>query len=162
DSEGLGNILIELLADKTKMSELRATALAYGQETTWPKVAMKYSNLFKSAVEHSRLNLKNNHSEITLGKLPVFSLQHIKRLTNQVGIIQHATYALPNYKEGYCLDDNARALLLVLMTHQQLKDQESLDLISTYLSYIHCAQREDGKSHNFMGFDNRFIEEIGS
>jgi len=162
DSEGLGNILIELLADKTKMSELRATALAYGQETTWPKIAMKYGNLLKGAVEHSRLNLKKNHSEITLGKLPVFSLQHIKRLTNQVGIIQHATYALPNYKEGYCLDDNARALLLVLMTYQQLKDQESLDLISTYLSYIHCAQREDGRFHNFMGFDNRFIEEVGS
>jgi len=162
DSAGLCNILIELLGDQRKLNELRANALFFGIETTWPKIAKRYSAFMKEVIGQSHLNHQKNISEIDIGKLPAFSLSHVKRLTNQTGIIQHATYALPNYREGYCLDDNARALLLVLKAYKQFKDPDALDLIPTYLSYIHYMQRKDGKFHNFMSYDHQLLDEVGS
>jgi len=162
DVAGLSSLLTELLGDKEKLKELRACAYAYGKDTTWTKIAEKYVKLYKTIQKHAHLPYKKKVSEIDLEKLPTFTLQHIKRLTNQVGILQHATYAIPNYKEGYCLDDNARALLLTLMAYQQLKDQEALALVPTYLAYIHYMQRDDGLFRNFLSFDNRFLDELGS
>ncbi|UZJ64119.1 hypothetical protein OKW96_17210 [Sphingobacterium sp. KU25419] len=97
-----------------------------------------------------------------LESFPKFRWDHLDRLTNHVGIIQHATFATPNYREGYCLDDNARALLVSLMQHDTFGEKATKKRISTYLSYIYYAQREDGLFHNFMNFQNEFLEETGS
>ncbi|GAA4787899.1 glycosyltransferase family 4 protein [Olivibacter ginsenosidimutans] len=161
DVDGLSSLLLELLGDHEKLSELRARALAYGQETTWPKIAAKYLKLYDEIIARAHVH-KKDFSEVNINDLPPFSLEHVKRLTNPVGIIQHATYAIPNYKEGYCLDDNARALLLTLMAYQQFNDPDALALIPTYLAYIHYMQKEDGLFRNFMGFDNQFTEAVGS
>src|SRR5690554_4983030 len=66
------------------------------------------------------------------GILPQFHLDHILRLTDDTGIVQHAIYSIPNYHEGYCLDDNARALLMSTMVYQKSKDKIALRLISRY------------------------------
>jgi len=94
--------------------------------------------------------------------LPPFSLEHIKRLTDDTGIIQHAKFGIPNLKEGYCLDDNARALLMALMTYRQKKDKVALDLVPIYLSYIHYMQNKDGTFRNFLSFSRNFLDEVGS
>ena len=94
--------------------------------------------------------------------LPPFSLVHINRLTDDTGIIQHAKYGIPNLKEGYCLDDNARALLMVLMAFRQMKDDRALELSPVYLSYIHYMQNPDGTFRNFMSFNRNFLDEVGS
>lgn len=162
DAIALSEILLELLSDPPKLLELRANALSFGKETTWPKIAKKYRVFMKTVVEQHLLNHQKKVSEIDIAEFPSFSLSHIKRLTNQVGIIQHATYALPNYREGYCLDDNARALLLALKVYQEFKDEDALNMIPTYLSYIHYMQREDGRFHNFMTYDHQFLDKVGS
>ena len=89
-------------------------------------------------------------------------MAHIKRLTDDTGIIQHAKFGIPNLKEGYCLDDNARALLMVLMAHHQKKNALALDLAPIYLSYIHYMQNEDGTFRNFLSFSRNFLDEVGS
>jgi hypothetical protein len=94
--------------------------------------------------------------------LPPFSLAHIKRLTDDTGIIQHAKFGIPNLKEGYSLDDNARALLMALMTYRQTKDPLALELIPIYLSYIHYMQNKDGSFRNFLSFNRNFLDEAGS
>ncbi|MFC6100993.1 glycosyltransferase family 4 protein [Olivibacter domesticus] len=162
DIDGLSSLLTELLGDPTKLKELRETASYYGQQITWPKVAEKYINIFNSTVNAVHIHTPKKSVELNLEKLPAFSLEHIKRLTNHVGIIQHATYALPNYKEGYCLDDNARALLISLMAYKEYKDPMALSLMPTYLGYIHYMQRTDGKFQNFLSFNNGFLDKIGS
>ncbi len=70
-------------------------------------------------------------------------------MTDDTGIIQHAKFGIPNLKEGYCLDDNARALLMVLMAYKQKKHPLALELSPVYLSYIHYMQTEDGLFRNF-------------
>lgn len=94
--------------------------------------------------------------------LPPWRLDHVARLTDRTGIFQHATYGIPNYHEGYCLDDNARALLMALMAYRRMKDETALHYIPTYLAYIHYAQNEDGTFRNFMSFDRKFLDDVGS
>lgn len=96
------------------------------------------------------------------GILPQFRLDHILRLTDDTGIVQHAIYSIPNYHEGYCLDDNARALLMATMVYQKSKDKIALRLISRYLAYINYAQNTDGTFRNFMAFDRQFLDDVGS
>lgn len=91
----------------------------------------------------------------------IVDLTHIQRLTNSVGIAQHAKYATPDYHHGYCLDDNCRALMLAGLAN--LVQPGSCDkLIDTYLAFVHYVQRENGKFGNFLSFDHRFLDEYGT
>ncbi|HEX8529576.1 MAG TPA: glycosyl transferase, partial [Cytophagales bacterium] len=94
--------------------------------------------------------------------IPEFSLAHVRRLTDDTGIVQHAKYGIPNLKEGYCLDDNARALIMALMAYERNKSKEALDLLPIYLSYIHYLQRDDGNFRNFLSFTRQYLDEVGS
>lgn len=99
---------------------------------------------------------------INLPALPPFDLSHVFRLTDSTGIIQHAKYGIPNFKEGYCLDDNARALILIVMTYQRYKSPQVLERLPVYLSYINYMQRKDGLFRNLLNFRKEFLEHIGS
>ncbi len=94
--------------------------------------------------------------------LPPLRFDHIIRLTDSTGICQHATYGIPNYQEGYCLDDNARALLLMLMVYRHNQDSTALHHIPVYLAYLHYAQNPDGTFRNFMSFNRSFLDERGT
>jgi hypothetical protein len=108
---------------------------------------------------------KENATEkqlIDIRMLPAYNLEHILRLTDDTGIVQHAKYGIPNLKEGYCVDDNSRALLMSLMAYRQNKDKEALRLMPVYLSYIHYMQRDNGNFRNFLSFSRQFLDEYGS
>jgi hypothetical protein len=94
--------------------------------------------------------------------LPTFNPDHILTLTDDTGIIQHATGNIPNRKEGYCLDDNSRALILAILAWEQNQDENLKKLIPLYLSFIHHMQREDGKFINFLNYSRNYSEEVGS
>lgn len=94
--------------------------------------------------------------------LPVLDLRHIDRLTNSVGMVQHAKFSIPNYHHGYCLDDNARALQLMIMLYNQSPSEKLEKLIYTYLSYIQYMQLADGYFRNFLSFDNKYLDSYGT
>ncbi|MEP7279787.1 MAG: glycosyltransferase family 4 protein [Bacteroidota bacterium] len=158
----LSSILLDLLGKDDIMETLRCNALSYGRETTWPRIGRKYLSLGKTMLDEQLL--QSPKKEITLNPLilPPFSLEHVKRMTDDTGIIQHAKFGIPNLKEGYCLDDNARALLMVLMAFKQKKHPLTVELMPVYLSYIHYMQNEDGTFRNFLSFSRNFLDEVGS
>ena len=162
DSEQLTRILLELLDNPEKLNELRKKAYDYGRTITWPKSGGKYISLVKQILKTKPEVFVKKETTIDPLILPPFSLDHIKRLTDDTGIIQHAKFGIPNLKEGYCLDDNARALLMVLMTYRQKKDKLALNLAPIYLSYIHYMQNKDGTFRNFLSFNRNFLDEVGS
>ncbi len=162
DSEQLAQILLELLDNPEKLKKLRKKAFDYGRTITWPKSGDKYISLVKQILNVNPEVLVKKETAIDPLMLPPFSLDHIKRLTDDTGIIQHAKFGIPNLKEGYCLDDNARALLMVLMTYRQKKDKLALNLAPIYLSYIHYMQNKDGTFRNFLSFNRNFLDEVGS
>ena len=162
DSKGLTSTLTELLDKPEVLNELKRKAYNYGRKITWPKTGEKYVEVVVDALKEQQSVMVNNDTELDLLAMPLFSLSHINRLTDDTGIIQHANYGIPNLKEGYCLDDNARALLMVLMAYRQMKDNRALELLPIYLSYIHFMQNDDGTFRNFMSYNRNFLDKVGS
>lgn len=162
DSDELSNILMELLDKPEVLKMLRRKAYNYGKEITWPKTGEKYIAVAEKILANKPEIFVKKETILDPLILPPFSLEHILRLTDDTGIIQHAKFGIPNLKEGYCLDDNARALLMVLMAYRQKKDSQALKLAPIYLSYINYMQNKDGTFRNFLSFNRNFLDEIGS
>jgi len=162
DSDALSTIFIELLDNPEVLKDLRKKAYDYGRTITWPQSGVKYVALANKILAARPEVVVEKETTIDPLILPPFSLAHIKRLTDDTGIIQHAKFGIPNLKEGYCLDDNARALLMVLMAYRQKKNSLALDLAPIYLSYIHYMQNKNGTFRNFLSFSRVFLDEVGS
>jgi len=91
-------------------------------------------------------------------------LSHLERLTDDTGLFQHALYAVPDPAHGYCIDDNARAMLVCVGYLRGFGDDpRALALLRRYLMFVTYAYNADrGVFRNFMGYDRRWLEECGS
>ena len=162
DDHDLANVLNNLLDHPETMKSIQQKARAYGKNILWPKIGERYQQLAESLTYESPKPIRKKETDIDPLLLPSFSLTHIKRLTDDTGIIQQAKFVIPNLKEGYCLDDNSRALLMVCMVYKQKKDPFALELMPIYLSFIHFMQNSNGTFRNFLSFNRNFLDEIGS
>ncbi|MGA2407879.1 MAG: glycosyltransferase family 4 protein [Bacteroidales bacterium] len=162
DSNNLTSILTELLDKPEELNELKRKAYDYGRKITWPKTGEKYVALTENILKEGYKVIVKKDTVLDFLILPPFSLTHINRLTDDTGIIQQAKFGIPNLKEGYCLDDNSRALLMVLMAYRQMKDIRAFELSPIYLSYIHYMQNANGTFRNFLSFSRNYLDEVGS
>ncbi len=162
DTKQLAKILNKLIDNPRELSKLRDNAFEYGKKIRWPIIGKQYLSLAISIKDNLSLIDKEEKLIIDTSLIPKFNLEHIKRLTDDTGIIQHARYGVPNLKEGYCLDDNSRALLMALMSYRQNKDIFALESIRIYLSYIQYMQRDEGTFRNFLSFNRNFLDDEGS
>ncbi|MFA6084934.1 glycosyltransferase [Mucilaginibacter sp.] len=163
DSDGLADIVNDLLDNEAVLDELKENAYEYGLHLRWPVIGAEYIKVAQEATDSHDFSdkiLKNSIVDPEI--LPKFSLTHVLRLTDDTGIVQHAKYGIPNLKEGYCLDDNARALIMALMAYQRNKSEDAFRLLPIYLSYIHYMQTEDGNFRNFLSFSRQYLDEVGS
>ncbi|MEO8794536.1 MAG: glycosyltransferase [Daejeonella sp.] len=162
DSGSLASQINDLLDHPEKLNELKRNAYNYGLHLRWPVIGQEYIKVLKQAQKKQIIIEPNSKKVIDPETIPTFNLSHVKRLTDDTGIVQHAKYGIPNLKEGYCLDDNARALIMALMSYQQNKSKIALELLPVYLSYIQYVQLDDGNFRNFLSFDRKYLDEIGS
>lgn len=163
NSDALASIINELLDDDESLAELKENAYEYGLHLRYPVIGAEYIKVAQeAAAQHDFSDKILKNSIVDPEVLPKFSLTHILRLTDDTGIVQHAKYGIPNLKEGYCVDDNARALIMALMAYQRNGSQEAYRLLPIYLSYIHYMQTEDGNFRNFLSFDRRYLDEVGT
>jgi glycosyltransferase involved in cell wall biosynthesis len=162
DSDSLARIVNELFEDKERLKLLQSNAYEYGLHLRWPNTGKKFISTLKAAISESILIKDEIKPIIDPDSMPAFSMTHILRLTDDTGIVQHAKYGIPNLKEGYCLDDNARALLLTILAYQQNKSKVALELLPVYLSYIQYMQSDDGNFRNFLSFRREYLDEVGS
>ncbi|MBK0380516.1 glycosyltransferase family 4 protein [Mucilaginibacter segetis] len=163
NAEALADTVNELLDNDELLNELKQNAYEYGLHLRWPVIGAEYIKIAQIAAathDFSDKILKNSIVDPEI--LPNFSLTHVLRLTDDTGIVQHAKYGIPNLKEGYCLDDNARALIMALMAYQRNKSNEAFELLPVYLSYIHYMQTDDGNFRNFLSFNRQYLDEVGS
>ncbi|NPV09421.1 MAG: hypothetical protein HPY83_15860 [Anaerolineae bacterium] len=100
--------------------------------------------------------------ELARSGLPALRLDHLQRMTDTTGMLQHAFYTSPDPLHGYTTDDNARALIVALQYSLATGSEESHDLVWRYLSFLRYAQRPDGLFHNFMAYDRTWMDEVGS
>jgi hypothetical protein len=93
---------------------------------------------------------------------PPIKLDHLKALTDDAGIFQHTKYSIPNRKEGYTTDDNARALVACIKFLQLNGDSDVSKLANTYLGFLFHMQKPDGKFHNLLSYNRDFLDDVGS
>ncbi|MEN6385544.1 MAG: hypothetical protein ABFD79_10140 [Phycisphaerales bacterium] len=94
--------------------------------------------------------------EIKPKNIPDISLQHLQRLTDDTGLIQHAKYIIADRKHGYCTDDNARALLVVTKYYNNNPSAEALKLFEIYLSFLYHAIKPEKTVYNFLDYDRKW------
>jgi glycosyltransferase involved in cell wall biosynthesis len=168
DSQAIAQAVIELWHDDQRRNAMRKRAYMMGREMIWSHVAHQYMKSFQRA-RHSRpRTLAKSRAVRTLDEeptqLPELRLEHLWKLTDSTGVIQHATYSIPNFHEGYCLDDNARALVLSVLLEELGDDSFELDRAATvYAAFLNYAyDPESGSFRNFLSFDRKWLEANGS
>ncbi|MBE9601426.1 glycosyltransferase family 4 protein [Pedobacter sp. MC2016-24] len=163
DADALAGIVNELFEDQEKLKVLKSNAYEYGLHLRWPSTGEVFVDVLDEAIYKSLAEKDGSNKQIIdPDAMPSFSLAHIQRLTDDTGIVQHAKYGIPNLKEGYCVDDNARALILAILAYQQNKSKVALELLPVYLSYIQYMQCDDGNFRNFLSFTRDYLDEVGS
>jgi hypothetical protein len=95
---------------------------------------------------------------------PELNLDHLYHMTDSTGIFQHASFTAPNPAEGYCTDDNARALILAVLLGQLDEAPKGVRaLATTYAAFLDQAfNRKTGRFHNFLSVDRCWLDERGS
>ncbi|HEX7822040.1 MAG TPA: glycosyltransferase family 4 protein [Sphingobium sp.] len=158
DPEALSAHIIRLLSDDSVMAGYAARAYAYGRAMIWSALARRVGDLLGSAIATFPARLTPRRSYALLAPDPAA----IFRMSDATGMLQHGILTIPDRNHGYCIDDNARAL--ILMTQIQDMDESLREQwMTTYASFIQHAWNPDrGRFRNFMGYDRRWCEEEGS
>jgi glycosyltransferase involved in cell wall biosynthesis len=166
DPEAIAAQAIELLDNESKRHAMRKRAYLFGREMIWPAVAKRYMESFERARVETRYFTPPTFAVKPLdqrpGEHPPLKLDHLRHMTDETGMLQHAVFTVPNYREGYSTDDNARALLVATLL-EALGSEEALDLAHRYLAFIWFSfNTETGRFRNFMDYQRRWMEDSGS
>jgi glycosyltransferase involved in cell wall biosynthesis len=162
----LAEQVIDLLDNEAKRHAMRKRAYMFGRGMIWPQVARRYMESFERARaerrHYTQPGLAMKPLDKRPGELPPLKLDHLRRLTDDTGMLQHAIFTVPNYSEGYTIDDNARALLVSVLLEEFING-EALDLATRYLAFVwHAFNNKTGRFRNFMSYQRNWLEENGS
>jgi glycosyltransferase involved in cell wall biosynthesis len=157
DHAALGSTLIELLGSATELKRVRSAAVEFTHAMHWPNVGRSYVELAEKTLAGMPARWPAPKL-VRASSLPELRLDHLERMTDDTGIIQHAKYSVPLRPSGYCVDDNARALIVALHADRLHSTAGTRRLVTTYLSYLQCAQRHDGNFNNFMSYSREFLD----
>jgi glycosyltransferase involved in cell wall biosynthesis len=170
DPAAIAEAVLRLLDNEGERHAMRKRAYLHSRETIWPKTAQKYMASFQRARFERTLRPRAAHkNDVALGGtdyLPALNTDHLFRLTDDTGILQHAIFSVPNSSEGYTTDDNARALIASTLLEELPANgagQSFANLSHRYLAFLWLAfSRDTGRFRNFLSYDRRWPEGIGS
>ncbi len=174
---------IELLDTPAVRHAMRKRAYLFAREMVWKRVAQGYMESFarvrSDRMESPKVQFSARMTIKSLDQLPELKLNHLHRMTDDTGMLQHAIFTIPNRSEGYTTDDNARALILAVLLeqlnlerldpkHSEYDQSGRPDLLSAnsaglYLSFLeHAFNSAKGRFKNFLRYDRRWNEPVGS
>ncbi|MBZ0284030.1 MAG: glycosyltransferase family 4 protein [Anaerolineae bacterium] len=167
DPAQLAEQVIDLLDNESKRHAIRKRAYMFGRAMIWPQVARRYMESFERARAERRHFAPSGFAVKSLDKrpseLPPLKLDHLHRMTDDTGILQHAGFTVPNYAEGYTIDDNARALIVATLLEELGTGNVASELASRYMAFVwYGFNTETGRFRNFMDYQRRWLEESGS
>ncbi len=144
--------ILHLVENKEKRVTMGRHAYALSHSTIWENVAIKYGLLFGE--------LTNREEDLKFCFPPV-KLDHIDELTTDFGLLQFSVFSEPDPTSGYTLDDNARALINMIIYNQFHPNKDALRLADIYLSFVEGIQREDGFFDNYKDIDRKLTNQNG-
>ncbi len=168
--DAIAESVTALLENDAERHAMRKRAYLYSRGTTWPKTARAYMASFQRARFERTLRpkaaLHDDLAENTVDSLPALNTAHLTNMTDDTGMLQHAIFSVPNTREGYTTDDNARALIVSTFLDNSPSSEnktEHSDLSRRYLAFLWLAFNSDsGRFRNFLGYDRNWLEQVGS
>lgn len=168
DSKAISTEIISLLKDDKRRHAMRKKAFLLGRKMIWSETAHHYMHSFQKARLPKNEKSTRIYAVKTLEEkreeLPLIRLNHLIRMTDSTGLYHHAIGSIPNYEEGYCTDDNARALILTVLLEETYPNNQIIhDLSSRYSAFVNYAfEKKTKQFRNFMSYDRKWINSIGS
>ena len=171
--KAIAESVLALLGNEAERHAMRKRAFLHSRGTTWPKTAKAYMATFQRARFERTLKPRAAQPEDAdadriepIDRLPILCTRHLSTMTDDTGMLQHAIFSVPNTREGYTTDDNARALIAstLLDERQRFESREEyLNLSRRYLAFLWLAFHSDtGRFRNFLGYDRKWLEDVGS
>ena len=155
----------DLLTDDGRREAMRGRAYASSRSMTWERIAHRYLSTFERARNgHSlRVISRKETRAVTIAPMPQIQLGHLLQMCDGTGLLQHAVYSVPDRAHGYCVDDNARALLVACALTSSEEPRLPETLTATLAAFLNHAWNPDvGRFRNFMSFERRWLECAGS
>ncbi|HKM66214.1 MAG TPA: glycosyltransferase family 4 protein [Candidatus Acidoferrum sp.] len=169
DPKAIAEKTIELLDNGTARHAMRKRAYLYTRDMVWDRVAQQYMGSFERVynerLRNPRATFSAQNTEKVLDRLPAVKLDHLQRMTDQTGIVEHAVFVVPNYPEGYCTDDNARALIVAILLEQMGSGMhaKAQELAARYLAFLWLAfDPSTRRFHNCLSYARQWQEPEGS
>ncbi|CAO3425420.1 glycosyltransferase family 4 protein [Azospirillum doebereinerae] len=173
ESGAIGDAIAGLLTDGRRRRAMSARAYAGSRSMTWDRTAERYLAVFEGIRREHRLRVVAGPGAsveaVGLGTprgvpvTPEMRLGHFLSMCDDTGLLQHAVHAVPDRSHGYCVDDNARALLLACALNAPGEQRLPEELTGRFAAFVQHAWNPDiGRFRNFMGFDRRWLEDRGS
>src|ERR1700674_4208374 len=173
DPDAIAQKTIELLDTPALRHAMRKRAYLFARDMVWKRAAQGYMESFtrvrSDRIETPRVQFSSRIAQKSLNQLPELKLSHVTTLTDDVGMLQHAIFTIPNRAEGYTSDDNARALIFTVLLAQLGMDHCGKTVLANpdwpfrYLAFLeHAFHQEKKRFRNFLGYDRRWMEDQGS
>jgi glycosyltransferase involved in cell wall biosynthesis len=169
DPEAIATKTVELLDNGTARHAMRKRAYLYARDMVWNRVAQKYmesfERIYNERLRSPRATFSARNTEKNLDRLPTVKLDHLLRMTDSTGLIEHAVFVVPNYPEGYSTDDNARALIVAILLDGfgAGAPRGSAGLASRYLAFLWLAFDPASKRfRNCLSYERHWQEPEGS
>jgi glycosyltransferase involved in cell wall biosynthesis len=160
---------VDLLNNGTARHAMRKRAYLFARDMVWSRVAQKYmksfERIYNERLRKPRATFSAQNTEKNLDRLPVLKLDHLYRMTDHTGIVEHAVFVVPNYPEGYSTDDNARALIVTTLLEELgvHAPANSVDLASRYLAFLwHAFDPTTKRFRNSLSYECSWHEAEGS
>ncbi|MDZ4330937.1 MAG: glycosyltransferase [Flavobacterium sp.] len=150
NSEEFKNAIVYLIENKEERIAMGKNAFSLSHATNWENIAIQYRLLFDQ--------LTNREEDLRFN-FPPIKLDHIKKLTTDFGILQFSKFSQPDPESGYTLDDNARALINMVLYNKAFPDKNTLKLANTYLNFIEGIQQNNGWFDNYKDFDHQLTKQ---
>jgi hypothetical protein len=166
----IAEAVLALLENDAERHAMRKRAYLYSRGTTWENTARAYMASFQRArferSLHPRAAQMDDPAIDPIDHLPLLNTGHLLNMTDDTGMLQHAIFSVPNTREGYTTDDNARALIVSVLLDENPEYSDRRDcpnLSHRYLSFLWLAFHADsGRFRNFLDYDRKWLENIGS
>jgi len=169
DPSAIAREVVDLIENETRRRDLSARGAEMGRSMLWPAVAERYlESIERAGAEHATRRRTAFRAKTLAGRplgLPDMNLGHVRAMTDDTGMLQHAMFSVPRYAEGYCLDDNIRALMLMARIEDGGTDDAAgvRALASRYLAFVsHAFDPRTRRFRNFLDYSRAWVDEPGS
>jgi glycosyltransferase involved in cell wall biosynthesis len=167
DAAGIGNAIAQLLTDDPRRQAMRERAYAASRSMTWERTAERYMTAFEHARQGHWLKLIARTEPDAIAPhgvaAPAMQTGHLLSMCDDTGLFQHAVHSVPDRSHGYCVDDNARALLLACALNEPGERPLADVLTARFAAFVQHAWNPDTRRfRNFMGFNRTWLEDQGS